>query len=153
MDACCWKLLVTLQNVLQLLAQEPCTCIALQTQISTAQSRHATFIWPSCAHLHRYTCFSGRRFPAMQMGGTKAWTCCLYATMMLVPFGDYDCDVDLSLQHLIWEEGGAKIGQKPTQQPHYAVVDCSSVIRQACIFPHSRSGMKVKGITFWSMTC
>ena len=31
-------LLVTAQNVLQLSAQEPCTCIALQTQISTAKA-------------------------------------------------------------------------------------------------------------------
>ena len=42
--ACCWKMLVTAQNVLQLSAQEPCACIALQTQISTAKSCNATFI-------------------------------------------------------------------------------------------------------------
>ena len=49
---------------------------------------------------------------------------------------DYDRDVDLSLQHLVWKEGGAKTGRKTKWQPRYTVVDCTSVIRQACICPH-----------------
>ena len=49
------------------------------------------------------------------------------------------CRVDLSLQHLIWEEGGAKVGRSTKQQPRYAAVDCSSVVRQTCICPHFQS--------------
>ena len=51
------------------------------------------------------------------------------------PLEDYDRDVDLSLRHLVWE-GSAKISKKTKWHPHYAVVDCRAVIRQACICPH-----------------
>ena len=121
---------------------------SLQTQISTAQSRHATFFWPSCAHLHRYTCCSSKadgQHQSMDMLLVRYYDAC--------PIEDYDRDVDLSLQHLVWEEGCAKTGRKIKRQPRYAVVDCSSVIRQSACVHISRSGMKVKGITFWSTTC
>ena len=56
--ACCWKLLVTAQNVLQLSAQEPCTCIALQTQISTAKAAMQTLFGQAvhtCTGTHAFS--------------------------------------------------------------------------------------------------
>ena len=41
--------------------------------------------------------------------------------------------LDLSLQHLVWEEEIVQRSKTNTKQPHYAVVDCSSVLQQACI--------------------
>lgn len=45
-------------------------------------------------------------------------------------------DLDLSLRHLVWEEVHVKQGRKTRKQAHHAVVECNSVIQQACICPH-----------------
>lgn len=52
------------------------------------------------------------------------------------PVEAVDRDLDLSLRHLVWEEVLVKQGRTTRKQGHYAVVECSSVVQQACICPH-----------------
>ena len=60
--------------------------------------------------------------------------------LMLVRFychsNSEDRHIDLGLRHLEWEVISYSSGRRAKRHPHYAVVECSSVVRQACICPH-----------------
>lgn len=43
---------------------------------------------------------------------------------------------DLSLRHLEWESVVTGAGRSKMHSPHYAIIDCNSVLQRVCICPH-----------------